>query len=75
MIDYHRRAQKNRVWRQRHRLRHWLANFRHSSLAAACGISLAVGLWYGGPGALALARSHSYFALNKIEVRVVGETP
>jgi len=68
VIDYHRRAQKNRVWRQRHRLRHWLANFRHSGLAAACGISLAVGLWYGGPGALALARSHSYFALNKIEV-------
>lgn len=66
MIDYHRRARKNREGQSL-----WcsgLQRLRHTSLAAACGVSLAVGLWYGGPRALALAKSHSYFALSVIEL-------
>jgi cell division protein FtsQ len=68
MIGHRRRARKNRIWRQGRLLHSWLASARHSVLAAACGITLAVCLWYGAPRAVVLAKSHPYFALTMIEL-------
>lgn len=67
MIGYRRHLRKNQIWRPGRLVRGWLGT-RHSLPAATCGISLAVCLWYGAPGAVALAKSHPYFALTMIEL-------
>lgn len=68
MIGRSRRTRKNRIWHRGWLLDSWLPGARHSILAAACGVSLAVCLWYGVPPAVVLAKSHRYFALTTIEL-------
>jgi cell division protein FtsQ len=45
--------------------RKWLGR---SALAAACGITLAAGVWYGIPAGLRWAKSHPYFAIARIDL-------
>jgi cell division protein FtsQ len=45
--------------------RKWLGR---SSLAAACGVTLATAGWYGIPAGLCWAQAHPYFAVAKLEV-------
>lgn len=64
-------ARKRNVWLRRRWPqvlafgRKWLGR---SSLAAACGITLAAAVWYGIPAGLHWARSHPYFAIAKLEL-------
>jgi len=46
----------------------WVRRLRFGTLAAVCGVSLAVGLWYGVPRGVRTIKSHRYFALMSIEV-------
>jgi cell division protein FtsQ len=45
-----------------------MRRIRVGALAAGCGVSLAVGLWYGVPWTVHAIKSHHYFALTTIEV-------
>jgi cell division protein FtsQ len=45
--------------------RKWLGR---SSLAAACGVTLAAVVWYGIPAGLRWAKAHPYFAITKLEL-------
>ena len=65
------RARKRNAWLRRrwpHIVvvgRNWVGR---SSLAAACGITLAAAVWYGIPAGLHWAKSHPYFAIAKVEL-------
>lgn len=61
-------AKKNRRWRVRPLTLSWAAREWRRLLAAACGISLAAGVWYGVPRVLQLIITHRYFALTNIEL-------
>ena len=39
-----------------------------STLAAACGVTLAAVVWYGIPAGLRWAKAHPYFAITKLEL-------
>jgi cell division protein FtsQ len=65
------------AWSRRSRLRDalhralgaaWTRRLRFGVLAALCGVSLAVGLWYGVPRGVRAIASHRYFALTSIEI-------
>ncbi len=63
-----RAVKKNRRWRVRPLTLSWAAREWRRLLAAAFGISLAAGLWYGVPRVLQLVITHRYFKLTNIEV-------
>jgi cell division protein FtsQ len=46
----------------------WARRLRLGVLAALCGTSLAVGVWYGVPWCVRAITSHPYFALTTIEI-------
>jgi cell division protein FtsQ len=63
-----RAAKNNCRWRPRRLPTAWLYGARRGLLAAACGIGLSAGLWYGLPRALYAVKTHRYFALTNVEV-------
>ncbi len=46
----------------------WPRRLRFGAAAAACGVSLACGLWFGVPWGLHRITAHQYFALTTIEI-------
>jgi cell division protein FtsQ len=71
MKPYRRGARKRNAW-LRHQWSHivtfgrkWLGR---STLAATCGITLAALVWHGIPAGVHWAKSHSYFAIAKLEL-------
>ena len=63
-----RRVKKNRPERLPWLSRPWVQRGLRSLLAAACGMSLAVAVWYGVPRLVQAIIAHPYFALTSIQV-------
>jgi cell division protein FtsQ len=61
-------VKKNRRWRPRWLQKEQLYRTRPGLLAAVCGISLSISLWFGLPRALHVVTTHRYFALRSVEV-------